>query len=202
MVSVKKTIGCRGDVCSLVNMVEPDPLIIFPILSAADKPYLSLNGAIMHFRQHSPYLCEAFHIMSTSPRPPPNTLTWGAFLYQKLYHRLLANQIIPFGVLPWCFADPRNCRDNIRFPDPFEDDPKFWHGLPWISTDGEAVNSGAKEELERRVGQIWSIHLHNQWGKSFPKDGWVNRLLDGYDVQLEALELYDRMGSGREQKRT
>lgn len=159
-----------------------------------DKPYLSLNGAVMHFRQHSPYLCEAFHIMSNSPRPPPNTLTWGAYLYQKLYHRLLANHITPFGILPWCFVDPRNCREDTRFPDPFQDDPEYWQGLPWESQDGSL--GSARRELEKRVGQIWSIHLHNQWGKSFPKDGWVSRLLEGYDVQLETLEKYGRMESG------
>ncbi len=162
-------------------------------LLRADKPYLSLNGAIMHFRQHSPYLCEAFHIMANSPPPTPNTLDWGSYLYQKLYHALVAHHIPPFTVLPWCFADPRNCRPNIRIPDPFKDDPSHWQGLPWAGPRADPQHNG-RTALEDRVGQIWSIHLHNQWGKAFPKDGWVARLLAGYDAQLEALELYGRMG--------
>jgi hypothetical protein len=171
-------------------------------LSTTDKPYLVFNGAVMHFRRHSPYLCEAFHIMATSPPPTPNTLDWGAHLYLKLYRRLLADHITPFGILPWCFTDPRNCRDNIRFPDPFKDDPEWWRGLPWLGgqeKDGKTDHSG-KAELEARVGQIWTIHLHNQWSKSFPRNGWVSRLLEGYDAQLEALEKYGALGRNDNQR--
>ncbi|WVR05604.1 hypothetical protein IAU60_002625 [Kwoniella sp. DSM 27419] len=147
-----------------------------------DKPYFALNGALMHFRQHSPYLCEAFHLMATSPFPKPNTFTWGSHLYAKLHRSLLAAHIKPFGVLPWCFADPRNCRRDNRFPDPFEDDPVEFAGKRW--------DDGGRQDLEERVGQVWSVHLHNQWGKRFPMDGWVERLLQGYRGQLEVLQRY------------
>ncbi|WVF70946.1 hypothetical protein IAT40_005741 [Kwoniella sp. CBS 6097] len=148
-----------------------------------DKPYFSLNGALMHFRQHSPYLCEAFHLMASSPFPKPNTFTWGSHLYSKLHRSLLAAHIKPFEVLPWCFADPRNCRTDNRFPDPFMDDPDVFAGKKWHY-------EGGREDLEERVGQVWSVHLHNQWAKEFPQDGWIGRLLGGYKGQLEVLERY------------
>ncbi|WVQ97024.1 hypothetical protein IAU59_004134 [Kwoniella sp. CBS 9459] len=148
-----------------------------------DKPYFSLNGALMHFRQHSPYLCEAFHLMASSPFPKPNTFTWGSHLYSKLHRSLLAAHIKPFEVLPWCFADPRNCRTDNRFPDPFEQDPEVFAGKKWH-------HEGGREDLEERVGQVWTVHLHNQWAKSFPQDGWIGRLLEGYKGQLEVLERY------------
>ncbi|WWC68382.1 uncharacterized protein I206_102307 [Kwoniella pini CBS 10737] len=151
-----------------------------------DKPYYSLNGALMHFEKHSPYLCEAFYLMSTSPFPKPNTFTWGSHLYSKLHRALLSKHIKPFGILPWCFTDPRNCRTDNRFPDPFLKDPEFFSGKKWNSEE----NNGGKEELEERVGQVWSLHLHNQWSKSFPLNGWINRLLNGYQDQLERLEIY------------
>jgi len=154
----------------------------------ADKPYFSLNGALMHFRQHSPYLCEAFHIMATSPLPKPNTFTWGSHLYAKLHRRLLAGRQRPFTVLPWCFADPRNCRADIRFPDPFGPDPEYWGGRHWEG-QGEVGRSG-KELLEEKVGYVWTVHLHNQWRKEFPKGGWVDRLLEGYRAQIGVMERY------------
>nr|XP_031859368.1 uncharacterized protein CI109_005209 [Kwoniella shandongensis]KAA5526440.1 hypothetical protein CI109_005209 [Kwoniella shandongensis] len=156
-----------------------------------DKPYFSLNGALMHFEKHSPYLCEAFHIMSSSPLPKPNTFTWGSHLYSKLHRRLIAAHIKPFSVLPWCFSDPRNCRLDNRFPDPFDSDPKDFAGTPW-DADSDAGKSG-REVLEAKVGDIWSIHLHNQWQKAFPKGGWIERLLEGYKGQLEVLETYARV---------
>ncbi|EIW72828.1 hypothetical protein TREMEDRAFT_18014, partial [Tremella mesenterica DSM 1558] len=140
-----------------------------------DKPYFSLNGALMHFQRHSPYLCEAFSIMASSPLPRPNTFTWGSHLYSKLHRRLLAGHIKPFAVLPWCFADPRNCRADVRFPDPFSPDPPRWGGRRWDGR-GEVGRSG-RELLEERVGHVWTVHLHNQWTRSFPRDGWVDRLL-------------------------
>ncbi|WWC88146.1 uncharacterized protein L201_003051 [Kwoniella dendrophila CBS 6074] len=148
-----------------------------------DKPYYALNGALMHFEKHSPYLCEAFHIMATSPFPEPNTFTWGSHLYSKLHRALLSSHLKPFSVLPWCFADPRNCRTDNRFPDPFSSDPDTFAGKKWQEESG-------REELEERVGQVWSVHLHNQWYKNFPENGWVQRLLNGYQDQLKRLEIY------------
>ena len=148
----------------------------------------------MHFRQHSPYVCEAFHIMASSPFPRPNTFTWGAHLYAKLHRRLLAGRQRPFTVLPWCFADPRSCRADIRFPDPFGPDPSFWGGRRWDGR-GEVGRSG-RELLEEKVGFVWTVHLHNQWRKEFPKDGWVDRLLQGYRRQLDAIERSKPVGNG------
>jgi hypothetical protein len=150
-----------------------------------DKEYFSLNGALMHFERHSPYLCEAFHIMASSPLPQPNTFSWGSFLYSKLHRRLLASRMKPFAVLPWCFADPRNCRDDISFPDPFLPDPKYWEGRRWDGR-GEVGKSG-QELLEERIGQIWTIHLHNQWNKHFPQGGWMDQLFDRYAIRLELI---------------
>jgi hypothetical protein len=31
--------------------------------------------------------------------------------------------------------------------------------------------------LDRRLGNVFAVHLHNRWEKSFPPDGWVDRLL-------------------------
>ncbi|KAK8865638.1 hypothetical protein IAR55_000783 [Kwoniella newhampshirensis] len=149
-----------------------------------DKPYFTLNGALMHFTKHSPYLCEAFHIMATSPLPKPNTFTWGSHLYSKLHRSLIASHIKPFSVLPWCFTDPRNCRLDNRFPDPFSPDPPDFAGKGW--------EWGGREYLEEKVGNVWAVHLHNQWNKRFPPGGWIERLLDGYRGQLDVLERYAR----------
>lgn len=146
----------------------------------------------MHFRQHSPYLCEAFHIMASSPPPKPNTFTWGSHLYARLHRRLLAAKIRPFAVLPWCFADPRNCDWDIAFPDPFGGDPEYWSGRRWDGK-GEVGRSG-REMLEERVGQVWAVHLHNQWGRAFPPGGWVERLLDGYRSKVGILRGHRKEG--------
>ncbi|WVQ71107.1 hypothetical protein IAR50_000632 [Cryptococcus sp. DSM 104548] len=152
-----------------------------------DKPYFSLNGALMHFHAGSPYLCEAFNIMSTSPLPKPNTFTWGSHLYAKLHRHLTAAGVRPFAVLPWCFSDPRNCRLDNRFPDPFLPDPESFVGKKW--EDGEGGKSG-RQALEERTSHIYTIHLHNQWSKKFPEGGWIDRLLEGYKAQVNRVERY------------
>lgn len=139
----------------------------------------------MHFRKHSSYLCEAFHIMASSPLPRPNSFTWGSHLYSRLHRRLIAARITPFAVLPWCFADPRNCDHEVAFPDPFEADPEAWGGRAWDGK-GEIGKSG-KEMLEERLGHIWTVHLHNQWGKAFPPGGWVEGMLDRYRRKVGVL---------------
>jgi len=153
----------------------------------ADDPNLILNGHIMHFRKHSPYICEAFNIMATEPVPRPNSLDWGAFLYQKLYRRLMQAGIKPFSVLPWCFTDPQNCHRGNRFPNPFEEDPPIWKGVDWTAgaTTNEEIIQTGQEHLEKRIDQIWSIHLHNQWGKDFPPGGYINRLLQKFSRDIE-----------------
>lgn len=155
------------------------------MLNLTGQPFFVLNGALMHFRQHSSYLCEAFHIMASSPLPKPNSFTWGSHLYSRLHRRLLAARITPFAVLPWCFADPRNCDYEVAFPDPFEADPPRWGGRAWDGT-GEIGKSG-KEMLEERLGHVWTVHLHNQWGKAFPPGGWVERMLDRYRRKVGVL---------------
>lgn len=144
-----------------------------------DKLYVPFNGALMHFQKHSPYLCEAFHIMTTSQPPREGSTDWGATLYLKLWRRLVAASIQPFSVLPWCFSDGRSCRLDNRLPDPFTPDPrdkKWTFGLTSEEGDG----------LDRVVNsQIFSVHLHNQWTKPYPKGGWVERLLlKRYDQKL------------------
>ena len=127
-----------------------------------------MNGALMHFRKHSPYLCEAFHVMATDAPPRKGTTDWGATLYLKLRRRLLAAGIPPFKVLPFCFSDARSCRLDNRLPDPFSRDKSSWAGT-------RGMHEGSK--LDSALGKIFSVHLHNQWHKSFPRGGWVERLL-------------------------
>jgi len=31
--------------------------------------------------------------------------------------------------------------------------------------------------LDQALQKVFSVHLHNQWEKPYPKDGWVERLL-------------------------
>ncbi|EAU90070.2 hypothetical protein CC1G_08343 [Coprinopsis cinerea okayama7 len=154
-----------------------------------NKPYGPLNGALMHFHAHSAYLCEAFHIMDSSPPPRPGSTDWGSILYTKLWRRLVRAGVPPFKVLPWCFSDGRSCRIDNRLPDPFKKDGEGqgrW--IPQRSgKQGERVMStedgGLLDEILRKV---FSVHLHNQWEKDFPQDGWVERLLlRKYDRVLE-----------------
>lgn len=145
-----------------------------------------MNGAIMHFMKHSPYLCEAFHVMATSPLPEPNTFTWGSHLYSKLHRRLLAAHVQPFAVIPWCFADPRNCRSDIRIPDPFLPDPPIWGGRKWDGR-GEVGPSG-RDTLNQKLSYVWAIHLHNQWEKEFPAGGYIDRLMTGARDKIARLK--------------
>lgn len=130
----------------------------------------------MHFFRHSPYLCEAFHIMVNSTPPRPGTTDWGSTLYFKLFQRLMAAGIPPFKVLPFCFTDARTCRYDNRLPDPFKPDPNSWAG-------GRSLENG--RELDNALGKVFSVHLHNQWNKNYPRGGWVERLLlKKYEIAL------------------
>jgi hypothetical protein len=132
----------------------------------------------MRFKQHSPYLCEAFYIMATSAPPRIHSTDWGALLYFKLWRRLVANSIPPFKVLPFCFSDGRSCRLDNRLPDPFAPDNRA--GM-W--TMGLGLEEGGG--LDDVLGKVFGVHLHNQWEKSFPRGGWVDRLLlRRYDQKL------------------
>ena len=141
-----------------------------------DKKYHALNGALLHFRKHSPYLCEAFHIMARSHAPRAGSTDWGSSLYLKLWRRVVSMGISPFKVLPFCFSDGRSCRLDNRLPDPFKLDPRTWGG-------GRSLDEGA--DLDQALGKVFAVHLHNQWEKRFPKGGWVDRLLlRRYDHKL------------------
>ncbi|KAI0001366.1 hypothetical protein BJV74DRAFT_882593 [Russula compacta] len=95
---------------------------------------------------------------------------WGSILYQRLWRRLVAEGIPPFKILPFCFTDGRACRLDNRLPDPFEPDPSGGH---W--TGGLTREEGGG--LDRKLSNVFAVHLHNQWEKSFPSGGWVDRLL-------------------------
>lgn len=123
----------------------------------------------MRFHQHSPYLCEAFHIMANSPPPRKGSTDWGALLYLKLWRRLVAERVPPFKILPWCFSDGRSCRLDNRLPDPFQPDASGGSEGWWGFGEGASLDQALKN--------VFAVHLHNQWEKAYPKDGWVERLL-------------------------
>ncbi|KAL0567272.1 hypothetical protein V5O48_014725 [Marasmius crinis-equi] len=151
-----------------------------------DKKYSPLNGALMRFRQHSAYLCEAFHIMATDTPPRPGSTDWGSILYLKLYRRLVAASIPPFKILPFCFSDGRSCRLDNRLPDPFTAD--YWKA----AAGGYGMEEGGM--LDGVLGKVFGVHLHNQWEKEFPKGGWVERLLlKKYERKLDASEKRDEL---------
>ncbi|GAA6061241.1 hypothetical protein JCM10212_002700 [Sporobolomyces blumeae] len=131
-----------------------------------DKVYQPLNGAMMHFYEHSPYLCEMLHAMATLPPPARNSVDWGARLYHKVYRSLVASALPPFKVLPYCFTDGVSCRLDSRLPDPFGEAhvERTW-GL------------GRRDDLRTKVESVWAVHLHNRWDKSFPKGGWVDEMI-------------------------
>ena len=108
--------------------------------------------------------------MATSSPPRPSSTDWGALLYLKLWRRLLAAHIPPFKILPFCFNDARACRLDNRLPDPFESDRS---GGKWTTEMGLEMGGA----LDQTLSKVFSVHLHNQWEKAFPKGGWVERLL-------------------------
>jgi hypothetical protein len=121
---------------------------------------------MMHFYRSSPYLCEMLHSMATDPPPAQGSVDWGSRLYHKVWRSLVANGIQPFKVLPYCFTDGVSCRIDNRLPDPFgeKDIEKKW-------------GKGRREDLESKVMNVWAVHLHNRWDKSFPSGGWVDEMI-------------------------
>ncbi|KAF5361559.1 hypothetical protein D9757_014128 [Collybiopsis confluens] len=223
------------------------------------KKYTPLNGALMRFYPHSPYLCEAFHIMATDSPPRPDSTDWGSTLYLKLYRRLVRGGVRPFKILPWCFTDGRSCRLDNRLPDPFKEDrpggigwwedqsptqsqsniknqQSWWN--PWRrqggresqleqgdmvealdvsgghthlnapiddnglnSAPGDVTYTGNPPALARALSQVFGIHLHNQWEKNFPNEGWVERiLLRRYEWILAERKERERERNGRLQE--
>ncbi|MBW0552662.1 hypothetical protein O181_092377 [Austropuccinia psidii MF-1] len=143
-----------------------------------DKPYEPLNGHMMHFLKQSPYLCEMMHLMSIEPKPRPASTDWGQHLYYRLYRSLISSNITPFKVLPFCLTDGRSCTLKDRVPDPFasiDQEKNRWK-----------LNSIKSKQLQNRLKGIFSIHLHNQWHKEFPKDGWIYRFyINQWEKQLQ-----------------
>ena len=101
---------------------------------------MALNGAMMHFYKHSPYLCEMLYIMANDPPPRAASTDWGSLMYQKLWRRLVHAGHRPFKILPFCFTDGQTCRLDNRLPDPFAADPSY-HSTRWT-------------ELERRLQAV------------------------------------------------
>lgn len=101
------------------------------------------NGAFMHFKQKSPYLCEMLSEMANGPLPRKGTIDWGGYLYYRIYRRLLHHGIKPWSVVPWCFTDPMVCKPSNSMPNAF------------IETDFP----------RDRLLQIFAYHWHNQWKK-------------------------------------
>jgi hypothetical protein len=72
--------------------------------------------------------------------------------------------------------------DN-RIPDPFVPDNS---GGKW--TMGLGLEEGGG--LDQVLHKVFGVHLHNQWDKSYPIGGWVERLLlRRYDDELTEMEL-------------
>ena len=118
--------------------------------------------------------------MATSRPPRPNSVDWGSLLYLKLWRRLIAAGIPPFRVLPFCFSDAISCRLDNRLPDPFQKDSKIGHWPlkgPPVASSGHQDSMAAGGALDQTLQKIFGIHLHNQWDKAFPLEGWVERLL-------------------------
>lgn len=149
-----------------------------------DKPYEPLNGHMMHFLKHSPYLCEMMEMMSKPPWPRPASTDWGGQLYHRLYRSLLSSGVTPFKVLPYCLTDGRSCDLKHRIPDPFLPflQPSTTGKTTTTTNDpktGQAIDDPESDwdlQLTQKLKYLFSIHLHNQWEKQFPKDGWVHRL--------------------------
>ena len=57
--------------------------------------------------------------------------------------------------------------DN-RIPDPFVEDGRTWG-------KGHSLKEGG--DLDKTLRKVFAVHLHNQWEKTFPTGGWVERLL-------------------------
>ena len=133
---------------------------------------------MMHFKKHSPYLCEMMHIMQNDEEPRQGSTDWGALLYHKTHRRLLNNDppIKPFEILPYCFTDGRSCRLDNRISDPFEKDPSY-SDLHW-------------SQFRERLSSIFAIHLHGQYKKKIPEDGWLEReVIDNQRRKISRMSL-------------
>lgn len=112
--------------------------------------------------------------MASAPPPRRDSTDWGALLYLKLWRRLVNGGIPPFKILPFCFSDGRACRLDNRIPDPFVPDAA---GSKGGGRWGVATRIDEAGGIQNVLDKVFSVHLHNQWHKEFPKGGWVERLL-------------------------
>ncbi|KAI0301639.1 hypothetical protein B0F90DRAFT_1718861 [Multifurca ochricompacta] len=139
-----------------------------------DKNIHPMTSALMHFYQHSPYLCEAFHVLVTSLHPHSSADSV-ARLYGGLWSRLIAESWPPFKVLPFCFSDGRSCDLRNQLPNPLKPDGK------WVDDFGLEEGGG----LDQRLQKVFAVHLHDRGNGGFPDGGWVQRLLiERYDRSL------------------
>jgi hypothetical protein len=115
------------------------------------------TGALFHFKQNSPYVCEILEgaadlfkarlqVENGTANPPKRYLVngpeiFGSKLYYRIYRRVLHHGIKPWSILPWCFTDPSQCRRINSLPSLFS------------NTDFD----------EKRVGQTFAYHWRDRW---------------------------------------
>ncbi|KAF8761170.1 DEAD box helicase family [Rhizoctonia solani] len=147
-----------------------------------DKLYTPLNGALMHFYKHSPYLCEAFHIIGTSPPPRPGTTDWGSSLYLKVWRGLFMRESNLSKSCHFVFLTVEVVVSTIGYLTPSK---RTLRNGARSNHSGDKTGLAEGGELDVALGNVFSVHLHNQWEKAFPPGGWVERLLlNRYDSRL------------------
>ncbi|CAO3681750.1 hypothetical protein G6F70_003180 [Rhizopus microsporus] len=115
------------------------------------------TGALFHFNQKSPYVCEilegAADLFKARERQangesdiPKRHLIkgpeiFGSKLYYRIYRRVLHHRIKPWSILPWCFTDPSQCRRSNSMPSLFS------------NTDFD----------EKQVERIFAYHWRDRW---------------------------------------
>ncbi|KAK4517656.1 dolichol kinase [Mucor velutinosus] len=115
------------------------------------------TGALFHFHQGSPYVCEILEgaadlfkarvqVEKGLSEPPKRYLVtgpeiFGSKLYYRIYRRVLHHGIKPWSILPWCFTDPSQCRKSNSLPSLFS------------NTDFD----------EKRVRQTFAYHWRDRW---------------------------------------
>ncbi|GAN06609.1 glycosyltransferase family 32 protein [Mucor ambiguus] len=127
------------------------------------------TGALFHFHQGSPYVCEILEgaadlfkarvqVEKRLSEPPKRYLVtgpeiFGSKLYYRIYRRVLHHGIKPWSILPWCFTDPSQCRRSNSLPSLFS------------NSDFD----------EKRVRQTFAYHWRDRWTAS---PGTIFKFLD------------------------
>ncbi|KAI8885231.1 hypothetical protein K501DRAFT_236950 [Backusella circina FSU 941] len=115
------------------------------------------TGALFHFHQKSPYVCEILEgaadlfkarIQVEEGGEPPEKRylingpeIFGSKLYYRIYRRVLHHGIKPWSILPWCFTDPSQCKRSNSLPSMFS------------NTDFD----------KKRVEQTFAYHWRDRW---------------------------------------